>query len=207
MEILASSEMGLKRAIELLRDGGIGGLPTDTVYGLAARIDMESALVKIFKAKGRSQGQPIPVLIADRSQLLHVSREIPPLAWRLAERFWPGGLTLVLQKSPQISGLISAGSDKVAVRLPAHSVPVSLIRGLGIPITGTSANRSSQPPALTGAEVIAQLGDELDFIIDGGRCPGGRESTVIDLTQEPPRILREGAIAQADIERFLSICL
>ena len=204
MEIISADEKGLQRAVELLRAGGIGAFPTDTVYGLGARIDSEPAIKKIFKAKGRSQGQPLPILIADAEQLRQIAEQIPPLAWKLAERFWPGGLTLVIPKAPQISELISAGGDSVGIRLPKHPVPLALIRGLGIPIIGTSANLSGQPSPVTAKEVIDQFEERLDFVIDGGRCPGGKESTIIDLTQQPPRILREGAIPMKEIEKLLT---
>jgi len=204
MEIISADEKGLQRAVELLRAGGIGAFPTDTVYGLGARIDSETAIKKIFKAKGRSHGQPLPILIADAEQLRQIAAQIPPLAWKLAERFWPGGLTIVVPKAPQISDLISAGGSTVAVRLPKHPVPVALIRGLGMPIIGTSANLSGQPSPVTAEDVITQLGEKLDFVIDGGCCPGGKESTIIDLTQQPPRILREGAIPRKEIEKLLT---
>lgn len=204
MEILSADEKGLQRAVELLRAGGIGAFPTDTVYGLGARIDSETAIKKIFKAKGRSQDQPLPILIADAEQLRQIAAQIPPLAWKLAERLWPGGLTIVLPKAPQISELISAGGNTVGIRLPKHPVPVTIIRGLGISIIGTSANLSGQPSPVTAKEVIDQFGERLDFVIDGGRCPGGKESTIIDLTQQPPRILREGAIPRKEIEKLLT---
>lgn len=207
MEVLASDEGGLARAVEMLRTGGIGAFPTDTVYGLGARIDLESALKRVFEAKGRGFNQPLPVLIADVEQLRRLVAELPPVGHCLAERFWPGGLTLVLRKSPIVSPLVSAGGDTIGVRLPAHPVPVALVRGLSVPIAGTSANLSGQPACATAEGVIAQLGDRLDFIIDGGRCPGGKESTIVDLTQSPPRMLREGAIPREAIEAALKVRL
>lgn len=203
MEVLSSDEKSLQRAIEMLRRGGIGAFPTDTVYGLGARIDSEIAINKIFEAKGRSSAQPLPIHISEIGQLHQIAIQISPIARRLAERFWPGGLTLVLPKAPQILELISAGGSTVAVRLPNHPITLALIKGLGIPIIGTSANLSGQPSPVTAKEVIAQLDETLDFVIDGGRCPGGKESTIVDFTQDPPRILREGAIARIDIEKLL----
>lgn len=204
MNILASDEDGLRRAVEVLRAGGIGAYPTDTVYGLGARIDLETAIAKVFEAKGRDYRQPLPVLIADSRQLSLVAAEVPLIAQKLAQRFWPGGLTLVLLKSPRISRLISAGGDTIAVRLPAHPVPVALSRRLGVPITGTSANISGQPSPVTAEQVAAQLSDRVDFIVDGGRCPGGKESTIVDLTRDPPQILREGAIPREDVEKAMA---
>lgn len=204
MEILATHEKGLQRAVEILRAGGIGAYPTDTVYGLGARIDLEAAIARVFAAKGRDYRQPLPVLIADSRQLSLVAAKVPPIARKLAQRFWPGGLTLVLFKSPGLSSLIAAGGDTVAVRLPGHPVPVALSRGLGVPITGTSANISGHPSPVTAGDVAAQLADLVDFIIDGGRCPGGRESTIVDLTRDPPLVLREGAIPKEEVEKALA---
>ena len=205
--MLAPDERGVSQAISFLRSGGIGAFPTDTVYGLGGRIDLETAISKVFQAKGRDFNQPLPVLIADVAQLDQLVAGVPLLARRLAERFWPGGLTLVLRKSPGVSPLISAGGNTVAVRLPAHPVPVALVRGLGVPIAGTSANTSGQPATTTADGVIAQLAGKLDFAIDGGRCPGGKESTIVDLTQSPPRILREGAVSRKEIEEALDLRL
>jgi len=126
---------------------------------------------------------------------------VPEMAWRLIERFWPGGLTLVLPKRDTLPAIITAGGDKIAVRVPAHDVPLRLIRGLGRPIVGTSANISGKPNPLTAAEVEGQLDGKVDLIINGGRCPGGMESTVVDVTGESPVILRAGIIPEADINK------
>jgi L-threonylcarbamoyladenylate synthase len=121
----------------------------------------------------------------------------------LARRFRPGGLTLVVPRSPALPSLISAGGANIGVRIPDHPVALALIRGLGRAIVGTSANLSGQPSPVTAQEVYQQLGDRIDLIIDGGRCPGGRESTVVDCTAQPPRVLREGIIARAEVEKAI----
>jgi L-threonylcarbamoyladenylate synthase len=125
----------------------------------------------------------------------------------LAERFLPGGLTLVLHKLPSVSSVISGGGDKIAVRVPGHPIPLSLIRLLGGPITGTSANLTGRPDPLSAEDVRRQIGDSIDLIIDGGRCPGDIASTVIDLTTEPPVIVREGAVSRDDIATVCEVCV
>jgi len=127
---------------------------------------------------------------------------VPEIAWQLAERFLPGGLTLVLRKSPWVPGSVTAGGDTIAVRIPDHPVPIALIRGLGTPIVGTSANLSGRPSPVTAEEVRQQLGDEVDLIINGGRCPGGTESTVLDVSSKVPALIREGAIPRAELAKL-----
>jgi L-threonylcarbamoyladenylate synthase len=130
---------------------------------------------------------------------------LPPFARLLTRRYLPGALTLVLPASGALPESITTGAQTVAVRIPDHPVPLALIRGLGTPIVGTSANLSGQPGALTAGDVYRQLGDRVDFIIDGGRCPGGKESTIVDVTGEKPVILREGAIPSDEICTFLNM--
>ena len=139
--------------------------------------------------------------IAIVSQITKIAAPVPPVAWSLIERFLPGALTLVLPKSQSASDTIRLEESTIAIRIPAHPVPIALIKGLGSPIVGTSANLSGRPSPLTAEEVYSQLGDRIDLIIDGGRCPGGKESTVIDATGTEPVILREGAISGEKIEQ------
>jgi len=189
------------KAVETLQKGGIVAFPTDTAYGLGAGSHDDAAVMKVYQAKGRPHHLALPLLLGSVSQIETVATNVPETAWTLARQLLPGALTLVLHKAASVSSLISGGSDKIAVRVPNHPVPIALVEGLGAPITGTSANRSGRPSAVTAQEVYRQLGDSVDMIIDGGRCPGGSDSTVIDLTEDPPRILRQGAISRADIER------
>jgi L-threonylcarbamoyladenylate synthase len=144
----------------------------------------------------------MPLLLSGKEQLEIAVAEVPYLAWRLADKFWPGALTLVLRRASRIPPIVAGGGPGVAVRVPDHPVPRSLAEGMGVPIVGTSANITGRPSPTTAAEVQEQLGDGVDFIIDGGPCPVGVESTVIDLTGVP-RLLREGAIPRVDIERVL----
>ena len=126
---------------------------------------------------------------------------MPQIAWLLARSFLPGALTLVLPKSKSVPDIITAGGTTVAVRVPAHPVPAALVQGLGAPIVGTSANLSGKPSSLTADEVYSQFGDKIDFVIDGGRCLGAKESTIVDVTGEVPVILREGAISRNELKR------
>jgi len=179
------------------------GIPTDTLYGLAACVFNLDAVQRVFDLKGRPANMPIPVLLADATDLESCVKEIPDAAFDLADKFWPGALTLVLKKSNAIPDIISAGGDTVAVRVPNHSVPRQLVRGLGAPITGTSANRSGQP-GLTAADAVREtFGDELELVIDAGEITGGVASTVLDLSGGVPVLLRQGVVSSEEIEAIL----
>lgn len=186
-------------AVEVLRRGGVVAFPTDTVYGLGASAILEPALKRIYQVKRRPFNLALPLLLADVSDMEKVAMTVSQVAWRLAGRFLPGGLTLVLPKAGWVSPVITAGGNTIAVRVPDHPVPRALARGLGVPIVGTSANITGQPSPLTAEEVRRQLGNEVDLIIEG-ECPGGVESTVVDVTTDPPVLVREGAISQQEIE-------
>lgn len=191
----------IARAVEVLRGGGLVAYPTDTVYGLAALPEDDGAVGRLFAAKGRNPEQSTPLLIASPHDLAKVAVDVPDAALRLMRDFWPGGLTIVLHKAPGFHSKAIVG-ETVGVRVPDHPVPRELVRLLGSAITGTSANRSgNQPEPLTADDVRAQLGDAVDLVIDGGRCPGGRPSTVVDCTTEPLRIVREGAIGREELVR------
>lgn len=193
----------IRLAVEVLKKGGLVAYPTDTVYGLGADPLNEKAVARIYEVKNRPHNSPLPLLLADKSDLLKIALIVPEIAWRLAERFWPGSLTLVVKKSSLVPDRITAGGDTVAVRIPDHHVTIALIRGLGNPIVGTSANLSGKPSPITAAEVSRQLGNKVDLIVDGGRCPGGIESTVVDVSGASPAIIREGAIPRLEI---LKVC-
>jgi len=190
----------LERAAEILRRGGLVAYPTDTVYGLAALPSHDAACTRLFEAKKRAPDQSMPLLIACPHDLALVAADVPAVARRLIGQFWPGGLTIVLAKAPTFRSLAVTG-DTVAVRVPDHPVPRELVRLLGSPITGTSANIAGGPEPVTADEVRSQLGEAVDLILDGGRCPGARPSTVIDCTVEPPRMVREGAISREELVR------
>jgi L-threonylcarbamoyladenylate synthase len=189
------------RAIEILKAGGIVAFPTDTVYGLGGDAFNGEVAERIYRVKQRPRSLPLPVLLADLTQVTAVVGPVPEIARFLMKRFWPGGLTLVLPKGASLPEIISAGGDKVAIRIPNHVVPLALIHGLGAPIIGTSANISDKPSPVTAQEVEQQLGSQIDLIVDMGRCPGGLESTVVDVTGETPVILRQGIIPEDEIKR------
>jgi len=191
----------IERGISVLRQGGLVAFPTDTVYGLGACASLRQAVERVYRVKGRPRNMALPLLLAHTAQIGEVADSVPQIAWLLVRNFLPGALTLVLHKSNSVPDVITGGGMTVAVRIPAHPVPVALAEGLGTPIVGTSANLSGKPSALTADEVYSQLGDKIDLVIDGGRCPGGRESTVVDVTGEAPVVLREGAISREELER------
>lgn len=179
--------------------------PTDTVYGLGASIFNEKAVSRIFEVKQRPLKMALPVLISGITMLKNIVKDLPEYALLLAEHFWPGALTMVLLKSDRVPGIVTAGDNTVAVRLPAHPVPLALIAALGIPIIGTSANLSGKPSPVTAVEVKEQLGDNVDLVIDGGTSPGGQESTIIDVTSDEPVVLREGPISLAAIQNIYKV--
>jgi L-threonylcarbamoyladenylate synthase len=190
----------IEKGVKILQKGGVIAFPTDTVYGLGADAFNSTAVERIYEIKNRPKQQQFPLLIANVERLTTLASPIPEIAWFLAKRFWPGGLTLVLLKTDSAPAYL-ASEATIAVRIPNHPVCQTLIQHLGKPIIGTSANISGQPAALTAEEVKQQLGGTIDFIINGGKCPGGKESTIVDVTHEPPIILRQGIIPSHEIDR------
>lgn len=191
-------------AAGILRSGGIAAYPTDTVYGLGADVYNDLAVARVFTVKKRPLSMPLPVLIAEISQLRELVEDFPPSAKILMNKFWPGGLTLIFRRSPAFKSLALSDGDKIAVRLPGHSVTRRLIEELGRPIVGTSANLHGSPSTLTSAEVKIQLAAGVDIIIEGGPCPGGLESTVVDITVNPPVIVRKGAVSDKALAGLFS---
>jgi len=201
--ILKPDPQGIKKAAQILLQGGIIAFPTETFYGLAADTLNEGALKKIFRVKKREEGNPLLLLIADKSWLKGLVQNISPLAERLMDRFWPGPLTLVFNVSPQLSPLLTANTGKIGVRLSPHPVTQALVQAVGRAITGTSANLSGQPGTLTALEVFQSLGEGLDAVLDGGKTAGGPGSTVLDVSDPSPQIIREGMISQNELSPFL----
>ncbi|MBP7688251.1 MAG: threonylcarbamoyl-AMP synthase [Thermoflexales bacterium] len=190
-QILQPDQISL--AAQLLLDRKLVAFPTDTVYGLGTLAFDGPTALKLYVAKERPPEKAIPVLIADNADLDQVATEVPPIAYRLMDRFWPGALTLVVPKLPSVPMEVSA-SETVAVRMPDHDLTRALLRLTG-PLAVTSANRSTGPNPRTAQEVLAQLDGRINAILDGGTTPGGIPSTVLDCTQAVPRILRAGALA------------
>ena len=190
----------IEKAVRILQKGGVIAFPTDTVYGLGADAYNDRAVERVYGIKNRPKYQQFPLLIADVKQMTTLAGPIPEIAWFLARRFWPGGLTLVLSKANSVPAYLASGPT-IAVRIPNHPVCLALINGLGNALTGTSANTSGQPAALSAEEVQQQLGGRIDLVINGSKCPGGKESTIVDTTREPPTILRQGIIPSHDIDK------
>lgn len=187
-------------AAGIIKAGGLVAFPTETVYGLGANALDAAAVARIFAAKGRPAINPLIVHIADDKEIGSVAAEWPPLASKLATRFWPGPLTLVVRKHPRVPDVVTAGGPTVAIRLPAHPVALALIRASQTPLAAPSANASTQISATRAEHVLRGLGDRIDLLLDGGPTSGGLESTVLDLTVAPPRLLRPGLVSPAEIE-------
>ncbi len=201
--LLRPDEDGIRSAAAALRAGALVAFPTDTVYGVGAHVFLPEAVARIYEAKGRREEKPIPILLGSADDLPQVAAAASARAWRLARRFWPGALTIVLPSRPEIPAVVRAGGATVGVRVPDHPVVRALIAAVGAPLATTSANRSGWPSPTTAGEVVAQLGGRVEYVIEGD-CPGGVESTVVDLSVDPPAILREGAIPRAELMAALA---
>ncbi len=207
-EILRADAPNAKtRALELLQRGEIVALPTDTVYGIMADGYNADAIEKLFAAKARPSHKAIQLLIADVQDLERAATFIAPMARTLAEKFWPGGLTLVVNARAELPANLRADTNTVGVRLPDAAVARELARALGRPLAATSANRSGGANPRTAQEVLNDLDGRIALVLDGGATPGNVASTVLDCTVEPPRVLRTGAIGLSEIENVLGIAL
>ena len=204
-QLSAKIRKQVEKGIEILRKGGVIAYPTDTVYGLGTGIYHESGIKRVFEIKKRSTSVALPVLLADVSQLHEVAKDLPADAWKLIKAFMPGGLTLIVYRNRIISDLITAGGDTVAIRIPDHPVPRALIKGIGMPIIGTSANISGKPTLVSAEEVRSELGKSVELVIDAEPAPNGKESTVVDVASDIPVILREGAISRAEIAGIIDL--
>jgi L-threonylcarbamoyladenylate synthase len=190
----------IQRAAECLIRGGLVAFPTETVYGLGANAFDAAAVRKIFEAKGRPASDPLIVHLASADELLVVASEVPPLARKLAERFWPGPLTLLLPRRDSLPSDVTAGLGTVAVRIPSHPVAQALLHASGIPIAAPSANRFAHTSPTLAAHVAADLGNRVDMILDAGPTHWGVESTILDPLQSPPVLLRPGGISREELE-------
>lgn len=187
----------------ILRAGGLVAVPTETVYGLAANALDGKAVANIFKAKGRPMDNPLIVHIQDLSELEDLVAFVPEVVYDLADCFWPGPLTVILEKSPLIPDEVSAGLDTVAIRMPSHPVARQIVKAAGVPLAAPSANTSGKPSPTTAAHVMADMNGKIDAVVDGGPCTVGVESTVLTLCTRRPRILRPGAVTPLDLEAVL----
>ncbi len=194
----------IARAAALLRAGGLVAFPTETVYGLGADATAPAAVEGIFHAKQRPHSDPLIVHVAELDALPSVVRDIPDVAWELARRFWPGPLTLVLPRADRIPALVAAGGETLGVRVPDHAVARALIRAAGVPVAAPSANRFTRTSPTMAAHVLADLDGRIDCVLDAGPCAVGVESTVLDLTMNPPRILRPGGVTLEALRAIIS---
>jgi L-threonylcarbamoyladenylate synthase len=202
-DTLEELRKGLNKARQILLTGGLVAFPTESFYGLAVNASDENAINRLFKIKKRRDNSPILVLIPSLEYLNRYVADVPEIALRLVERFWPGGLTLLFKAGPEISQLLTAGTGKIGVRISSHPVAAALALAVGSPVTGTSANISGMPGCVSAEEVYASLGSGVDLILDGGRTKGGKGSTILDVTVNPPEILREGMVGREDINILL----
>ena len=193
----------IAEAATCLRRGGLVSFPTETVYGLGASALEARAVESIFVAKGRPPNNPIIVHVASAEAAQQLVLGWPPVASRLAERFWPGPLTLVLSKRPVVPDIVTAGGRTVGIRVPAHPVALALLRAAQIPIAAPSANRSAEVSPTTAEHVRQGLDGRMDLVLDAGPAPGGLESTVLDLTVDPPRVLRPGLVTISQLEAVI----
>lgn len=198
-----NDERALKEAAGILKVGGICAFPTDTVYGLGAVYTNEEAVKKIFAAKGRDEGKPLSILIADPSQASLLSDEIPDDAYKLMKAFWPGALTVIVKKNVSVSDIVSAGKDTVGIRMPACNEALELIRLAKAPLAAPSANLSGKRSSAAFEDVYEDLNGRIDMILDGGICPQGVSSTVVDISSGEIKILREGAVTLQMIREAL----
>lgn len=201
--LLKSDRTGIERAGEILKNGGLVGIPTETVYGLAADAGNGDAAARIFQAKGRPMDNPLIVHICDMKQLDALVMGFPEKAKRLAEAFWPGPLTIILPKKPGVPDAVTAGLDTVAVRFPGHPIARAIIEAAGCPLAAPSANSSGKPSPTTAMHVMDDLNGRIAAVVDGGDCGVGVESTVITLATDPPRLLRPGGITPEQLESVI----
>jgi len=192
-------------AIAVVRRGGLVAIPTETVYGLAADASDEAAVRRIFAAKGRPADHPLIVHVADAVALAHWASTVPPAAVVLAEACWPGPLTVLVPRASHVLDVVTGGRPTVGVRVPAHPLTTELLTRFGGGLAAPSANRFGHVSPTTAQHVIDDLGDAVDLVLDGGPCPVGVESTIVDCTVTPPQVLRPGGIATEQIEQLLGV--
>ena len=203
METKRLSQQDIQTAADLLRIGGLVGIPTETVYGLGANGLDPAAVGRIFQAKGRPQDNPLILHIPGADWLERYCRDIPAAAYELARRFWPGPLTMVLRRRDNVPDQVTAGLDTVGMRCPAHPLCRAVIQAADVPVAAPSGNTSGRPSPTTAAHMLEDMDGRIDAILDGGPCAVGVESTIVDLTCTPPRLLRPGGITLEQLRAAL----
>ena len=202
-KLLRDTEQDIRTAAAILRAGGLVGIPTETVYGLGANGLSSAAVGKIFAAKGRPQDNPLILHVPDASWLARYCREVPDSAYTLAARFWPGPLTMILPRKDVVPDAVTAGLDTVGIRCPNHPVTLAIIRAADVPVAAPSGNTSGRPSPTRAEHMVEDMAGKIDAIVDGGPCGVGVESTIIDLTCTPPRLLRPGGLPLEALEEVL----
>ena len=203
MQTLRLNAGQVEEAAAVLRRGGLLGIPTETVYGLGANGLDEGAVGRIFAAKGRPQDNPLILHIPSADRLERYCRDIPAAAYVLAGRFWPGPLTMILRRKPLVPDAVTAGLDTVGMRCPAHPVCRAILAAADLPVAAPSGNTSGRPSPTTAADMLEDMDGKIDAIVDGGPCAVGVESTIIDLTERPPRLLRPGGVTLEELQAVL----
>lgn len=201
--IASHSPDAVSQAVSVLNAGGLVGLPTETVYGLAARADIDDAVTRIFRAKGRPAGHPLILHISNISELDRYAVDVPTAALTLTQHCWPGPLTLLLHKSNAVSHLVTGGRETVAIRIPANDCARQIIERCGYALAAPSANLFGHVSPTTAQHVLNDLGDKVDLIIDDGDCTIGVESTIVDFTTTQPQLLRPGGFPAEDLESII----
>ena len=197
------TEKNMDEAAAILRDGGLVGIPTETVYGLGANGLNEEAVAHIFEAKGRPQDNPLILHIPDASWLERYCKDIPLTAYKLADAYWPGPMTMILRRKDIVPDAVTAGLDTVGMRCPAHPLCLAIIDAAGVPVAAPSGNTSGRPSPTTAQHMLEDMDGKINAIVDGGPCSVGVESTIIDLTETPARLLRPGGITLEQLEAVL----
>ena len=203
METKYLTEQKLQQAAQILKRGGLLGIPTETVYGLGANGLNEEAVANIFRAKGRPQDNPLILHIPDVGWLDRYCQDIPASAYTLANKFWPGPMTMILKRKPIVPDVVTAGLDTVGMRCPDHALCRKIIAAADVPVAAPSGNTSGRPSPTTAAHMLEDMNGKIDAIMEGGACNVGVESTIIDLTCSPPRLLRPGGITLEQLREVL----
>mgnify|MGYP001375533812 FL=1 len=201
LKTLLITDENITAAADIIKTGGLVAVPTETVYGLAANGLDAAAVERIYTVKNRPETNRITLLISGMADAEAFCRDIPPEAYTLAEQFWPGPLTMILYKKNRIPDIVTAGTDTVGVRCPDHPKTLELIRLSGVPLAAPSANMSGEPSPKNVSDVLKVFNGKIEAAIDGGPCTVGIESTIVDMTVSPPKILRQGGLSRAAIEK------
>lgn len=195
--IIIKNESGI--APEIIRNGGLVAVPTETVYGLAASGLNSDAVAKIYEVKNRPEVKPISLLVSGMKDVEKFCRDIPKEAYTMAEKFWPGPLTMILWRNTSVPDIVTSGGETVGVRCPDHEVTLDIIRKAGVPLAAPSANLSGCPSPKNLEQVLEYFNGKIECAVDGGQCSVGIESTIVDMTQNPPKILRMGGLSKERI--------